>query len=94
MSQAVSTMNGKSHFLARMPKQSKDKKQIGELEDKRKESDLKIYCSCKEIESLWRKIGQLEDDQIDNQGNLDKLANLFSLGIIDENGLPITNNME
>ena len=36
MSQAVSTMNGKSHFLARMPKQSKDKKQIGELEDKRR----------------------------------------------------------
>ena len=94
MSQAVSTMNGKSHFLARMSKQSKDKKQIGELKDIWKESGLKIDYLCKEIESLRRKIGQLEDDQIDNQWNLDKLANLFSLGIIDENGLPITNNME
>ena len=94
MSQAVSTMEGKSHFLARIPKQSKDKKQIGESEDKRNKSDLKIDCLYKEIESLRRKIGQLEDDQIDHLGNLDKLANLFSLGIIDENGLPITNKME
>ena len=64
------------------------------MEDKIKESDLKIDYLCKEIEILRRKIGQLEDDQIDHQGNLDKLANLLSLGIIDENGLPISNNME
>ena len=77
-----------------MPKQSKDKKQIGELEDKRKESNLKIDCLCKEIESRRRKIGQFEDDHIDSQGNLDKLVNLFNLGIIDENWLLITYNME
>ena len=70
MSQVVSNMNGKLHFLARIFKQSKDKKQIGELEDKRKESYLKFDCLYNEIESLWRKIGQLKDDQIDHQGNL------------------------
>ena len=93
-SQAVSTMSGKSHFLVRIPKQSRYKKQIRELEEEKKETDRKIDDLNNEIDSLRRKIEQFENDQMDHEENLEKLSNLFKLGIIDENGLPINDDMQ
>ena len=87
-------MSGKSHFLVRIPKQSRDKKQIGELEEEKKETDRKIDDLNNEIDSLRRKIEQFENDQMDHEENLEKLSNLFKLGIIDENGLPINDDIQ
>ena len=92
-SQAVSTMRGKSHYLVRVPKLSKDKQYIEELEEIKQETDNRVQSLNEEIEVLRRKIGQLEDEQINSQDNLEKLSNLFKLGIIDSDGMPITNEM-
>ena len=93
-SQAVSSMKGKSHFLVRMPRDTKEKKIINNLEEEKKGSDTKVRGLVKEIDDLRLKIQQLEDNQLDNEDNLEKLSNLYKLGIIDENGQPIDNRME
>ena len=89
-SQAVSTMKGKSHFMVRMPKITKDRMIINDLEEKKEENDSKMISLIHEIDELKGKIHQLEDNQRDNEDNLDKLAHLYKLGLIDENGIPQT----
>ena len=92
-SQAVSTMKGKSHFLVRMPKITKDRRIINDLEEKKEENDSKMISLIHEIDEIKEKIHQLEDNQRDNEDNLDKLAHLYKLGLIDENGMPTNNEM-
>ena len=71
-------MSGKSHFLVRIPKQSRDKKQIRELEEEKKETYRKIDDFNNEIDRLRRKIKQFENDQIDHEENLEKFCQIFS----------------
>ena len=92
-SQAVSTMKGKSHFLVRMPKITKDRRIINDLEEKKEENDSKMISLIHEIDELKEKIHQLEDNQRDNEDNLDKLAHLYKLGLIAENGMSTNNEM-
>ena len=84
-------MKGKSHFLVRVQKVRKDQQKIAELIEEKKESGSKVRTLSKEIDALKSKIQLLEDDLINNDDNLEKLSNLFKLGIIDENGHPIIN---
>ena len=93
-SQAVSSMKGRSHFLARMPKISKDRQMILDLEEEKEVHDSKVKKLIDEIDDLRNKIQQLEDNQTDNEENINKLSNLYELGLIDENGQPISNRMD
>ena len=93
-SQAVSSMKGRSHFLARMPKISKDRQMILDLEKEKEVHDSKVKKLIDEIDDLRNKIQQLEDNQTDNEENINKLSNLYELGLIDENGQPISNRMD
>ena len=86
-------MKGRSHFLARMPKISKDRQMILDLEEEKEVHDSKVKKLIDEIDDLRNKIQQLEDNQIDNEENINKLSNLYELGLIDENGQPISNRM-
>ena len=91
---SVSTMKGKSHFLTRMPKINKDHQKLMELEEEIKEHDSKEIELNRELEALKYKMEGFEDLQKENDENLDKLSNLYKLGVIDENGYLINNKME
>ena len=93
-SQAVSTMKGKSHFLVRMPKENKDKKIVKKFEEEKSQNESKIKSLNKEIDNLKFKLQELEDFQRDNDDTMEKFSNLYKLGLIDEDGLPIDNRME
>ena len=87
-------MKGKSHFLTRMPKINKDHQKLMELEEEIKEHDSKEIELNRELEALKYKMEGFEDLQKENDENLDKLSNLYKLGVIDENGYLINNKME
>ena len=93
-SQVVSLMKGRSHFLTRMPRITKDKQTIQDLEEEKGEYDSKVINLIEEIEALRGKIQQLEANQIDNDDNAEKLSNLYELGVIDENGNLIKDQMD
>ena len=82
-SQAVSTMKGKSHFLVRVPKENKDKTIVKKFEEEKSQNESKIKSLNKEIDNLKFKLQVLEDYQRDNDDNMEKLSNLYKLGIID-----------
>ena len=87
-------MKGKSHFLVRVPKVSKDQQKIAELIEEKKECHSEVITLSKEIDVIKSKIQLLEDDLINNDDNLEKFSNLFKLGIIDKNGHPIINQID
>ena len=76
-----------------MTNTTKNRLMVYSLEEEKKENSSKTKTLMYEIDELKQKIQLLEDGQKDNDDNLDKLANLFKLGIIDENGLSIYNDM-
>ena len=49
-------MKGKSHFLVRMPRDTKEKKIINNLVEEKKGSDTKVRGLVKEIDYLRLKI--------------------------------------
>ena len=93
-SKSVSTMRGKSHFLVRLPKASKDQKLVKVLEEQKKGSEYHVKLLNKEIDELRKKIQDLEESQRDNDDNLEKLTKLYDLGVIDENGQLRKDQME
>ena len=93
-SNAVSTMKGKSHFLTRMPKTNKDHQKIMKLEEEIKDNYSKEKELNRKIDELRSKIQEFENLQKENDENLDKLSDLYKLGIIDENGFVINNRMD
>ena len=92
-SQSVSMHKGRSHFLTREPKLSKDKILIGKIEEERQNSERKIQKLEVELLKLSDKIVDLEKSQENASENKDKLAKLFDLGIINENGEFINNEI-
>ena len=75
-----------------MSKINKEHQIRKELEEVEKSSDEKNFN--KEIDNLKFKLQELEDIQRDNYDNLEKLSHLYKLGIIDEEGFPMSNRME
>ena len=86
-------MKGKSHFLKRQPNSSNDQWSIKYLEEK-KEIILRSSSLKEVIEFLKSKIEELERMQREHDENLDKLSNLYTLGIIDENDNLNSNKIE
>ena len=93
-SQAVSTLPGKSHFLARFPKPTKDRIQIRKLEMENEEVKEKKLEAFEEIRKLKSKLNEMEESQKDAEDNLEKLSKLYQLGLIDDNGEYINNDMK
>ena len=92
-SQSISTTNGKSHFLARNPKITKEQQKIITLEEEKKELDSKTSILKEELNDLKSKMNDLQHQQEISDSNNDKLSKLYELGIIDENGELIRNDM-
>ena len=93
-SQAVSIQTGKSHFLARVPKTTKDHIQIRKLEMENEEVKERKFEAFEEIRKLKSKLKEMEESQKDAEDNLEKLSKLYQLGIIDANGEYINNDMK
>ena len=92
-SQSISTTNGKSHFLARNPKITKEQQKIITLEEEKKELDSKASILKEELNDLKSKMNDLQHQQEISDSNNDKLSKLYELGRIDENGELIRNDM-
>ena len=85
-SQAVSTLPGKSHFLTRFPKHTKDHIQIRKLEKENQQTKEKGFEAFEEIKKLRSKLRDMEESQVDADNNFKKFSKLYQLGVIDENG--------
>ena len=92
-SQSISIVNGKSHFLTRLPKPTKDQMRIQKLEEEKKEIIFKAKDTETQLLELKRKLKELEDDQKFADDNAEKLSKLFELGVIDDKGEFINNDM-
>ena len=77
-----------------MPRVTKDKQMIKALEEEKEGYNSKDYRFNQVDRSLREKIQQLEDSQLDNEENVERLSNLYKLGIIDENGNPTNDKMD
>ena len=84
-SQAVSTLPGKSYFLPRFLKPTKDHIQIRKLEMENEETKEKRFEAFEEINKLKSKLKDMEESQKNADNNLEKLSKLYQLGVIDEN---------
>ena len=93
-SQSVLVQKGKSHFLVREPKKSKDAVMLDQAKQDKYESDKKVNLLHKELNELRNKLSELEEKQREFDYNEDKLAKLYELGVIDENANLISNDMK
>ena len=64
------------------------------LEEEIKNNDSKENVLNRKIDELRFKIQEFVNLQKENDENLDKLSDLYKLGIIDENGVVINNRMD
>ena len=94
LSQAVSIVKEKSHFLTRDPKSTKDQLEIKLLKEEKKEVMKRSEEFEREIEHLKDKLIKLEDIERENYENMEKLSKLYEAGIIKEEGNYINNKME
>ena len=87
-------MNGKSHYLARAPKKTKEQLKIIKYEEQKEETNRNTEMILEELQSLKTKIKDFELRQEDADKNSDKLTWLYDLGFIDANDDPISSNMK
>ena len=92
-SKAISTTKGKSHFLTRVPKLTKDQLRLKKLEEEKSTAESKTKLLTRELDELKEKISYIESIQGDADENIEKLGKLYKMGIIDENGELINNDM-
>ena len=92
-SQSVSMHKGRSHFLTRESKISKDKSLINKFEEEKQIANKKIDSLECELHKLYEKIEELKEKQEEAIDNEQKLGKLFELGVINDKGEPINNDM-
>ena len=93
-SQSVSLSKGKSHFLARLPRKTNDQLRIDEYEEEKIYFEKKVARLEQEIDRLNDKCQDLIDINEADSVNAEKLDKLYQLGMIDENGNPVDNDMK
>ena len=94
-SQWISTIKGKSNFFfTKSSKPNNEQIKIKNIEEEKKEITLKSISLNRETKFIQVQIDKLEGMQRDHEENLDKLSNLYSLGVIDEDGNLVNNKME
>ena len=93
-SNSVSLQKGKSHFLIRNPKETKQQMRLKEIEEEKVTTDRKLNACIKKLDEFASKIKELEEKQTDYDENIEKLAKLYELGVIDDQGNFINDKME
>ena len=73
-SQAISTINENSHFIARDPKVNKAHRRINEFKEEKKEIEEKNYDLIQQIRDLNDKLAKFESIERENEDNIEKLA--------------------
>ena len=84
----------KSCFLARPPLKSKQQHKMEMIEEEKKEADLRIVTLKDKIKILFSKLDEFEQKQLQLDDYTDKMGKLYELGLIDENGNQIQNDMK
>ena len=92
-SQSISTLKGKSHFLVRAPKQTKEQLTIQKLTKENEDIISKTFAMKRELDILKNKL--IDYDELDKQADLNarRLKRLLEMGLIDENADPVNNDM-
>ena len=80
-SNSISTINGKSNFLTRITKLTKDQKKVHKLQEEKFTAESKTKLLKRELDELKDKISYIDSLQEANANN-EKLSRLFQLGII------------
>ena len=93
-SQSISSVKGRSHFLVRDPKPTKDQLKIRQLEEEKVNNEYKSKVFKLEIDELKTKLKKMEEQQLDVEDKIEKLGKLYELGLIDDNRELINNKME
>ena len=93
-SNAISLEKGKSYFLARAPLKLKQQIKLEKAEGQKKENDIIILRLKDKIEALNAKLDEFEHKQLTNEDYAEKMGKLYDLGLIDEEGNPINNEMK
>ena len=75
-------MKWKSHFLARVPKPTKEQMKIRELEKDKSNNEYKIKVFKLEIQELKDKMMRMEDQLKEGEENIDKLSRLYDVGLL------------
>ena len=78
-SQSISTMKGKSHFLSREPKKTKDQLKIDKIEEEKEKAHSKIDVMKRDLQLLKLKMKEYVLKQREADINTDKLAKLYKL---------------
>ena len=93
-SNAISLEKGKRYFLASAPLKSKQQIKLEKSEEQKKENDIIILRLKDKIEALNTKLDEFEHKQLTNEDYAEKMGKLYDLGLIDEEGNPINNEMK
>ena len=93
-SKSLSLEQRKSYFLARAPKVNKYLSKIDKMEKERNEDDQLQLKLRGKIDSLNSKIKEFEAKQQDYDDYTEKMSRLYELGMIDEDGNPVNNEMK
>ena len=92
-SQSISTSKGKSQFLVRAPKKTKDQLMIQDLVGENKIVIDKISKLKRELDILQNKMADYDELQREADLNAERLHKLLEMGVINENDNLINNEM-
>ena len=87
--------NGKFHDLIKSSRKRRDDKEDKmNLEVKYKQLKGEYDQKSILIQQLQEQVDDFQNVYNENQDNIDKLAHLYDIGLIDENGNPIAQNQD
>ena len=92
-SQSISSLKGKSQYLVRAPKKTKDQLVIQNLVEENKEVMSKVSKLKKELDILQNKMADYDELQKEADLNAGRLQKLLEIGIIDADANLISNEM-
>ena len=92
-SKSISTMKGKSQFLARTPRITKQQQKLEALKEEKIGADIKVKILKDCLRELNEKVHNLELQQREYEKDSEKFWKLYELWIIDANADPVNNNM-
>ena len=67
---------------------------LKEIEEEKVTTDRRLNACIKKLDEFASKIKELEEKQTDYDENIEKLAKLYELGVIDDQGNFINDKME
>ena len=93
-SQSISFLKGKRNFLTRIPKKTRYQEEAEHYKVKVEEAKSHIKQLEDKIKELNDKIEELKQREIETDENAEKLSDLYQMGVIDEDGRFIQDEMK